>query len=198
MFLSAPPPLSPSPRAAVAGNLSDQKSTRTAQESFPHCLWLKILLPSLAWKQFQAFGQHHYMTAATSFWEVLPFNHHHFLINITQKISQHKRNHLLERLAGRAKELCTGTTQHQRRAWERIQQAALQLNKECVFTPPDLLGPGLQQWDTGRFGSSQTNTSTERGRERARCDGRGLLFMSRSGHQQPLLELDMALQIPQI
>lgn len=134
MFLSPPPPLSPSPGAVVADNLSDQKSTRKAQESFPLCLWLKISLPSLHWKQLQAFGQHHYMTAATSFWEVLPFNHQHFLINITHKISQHKRNHLLERLPGRSKVLCTGMTQHQQTAWERIQQAALQLNKECVFT----------------------------------------------------------------
>lgn len=141
MFLCVPPPLSPSPRAAVAGNLSDQKSTRKAQESFPLGPWLKTSLPSLDWKQLQAFGQHHYMTAATSFWEVLPFNHQHFVINITHEISRHKRNHLLERPAGRAKELCTGKTQHQRREWERIQQAALQLNKEFVFTQPDLLGP---------------------------------------------------------
>lgn len=36
MFLSAPPPLSPSPWAVVADNLSDQKSTRTAQEAIQH------------------------------------------------------------------------------------------------------------------------------------------------------------------
>lgn len=104
------------------------------------------------------------MTAASSFWEVLLFNHRHLLINITHKISQHKRNHLLERMPGRSKVLCTGTMQHQRVAWERMQQAALQLNKVCVYT--HLLGPGPQQWDTDCFGSSKTNTSTERGRER--------------------------------
>lgn len=101
-----------------------------------------------------------------------------------------------------AKALCMGTTWHQLSTWERIQQAAL--NIDSVFRQLDLLGPGphcrCQRYDAGamvvhklkgvHWLQAQKKIQPQMAqREAVRRDSRVLLFTSHREHQQPLLEL---------